>query len=81
MPAAVQPQKNPTVTVFLLILIAVGMEVAGQLLYKSGINHLPGMEGSPWTVVPILKFAWNAIQNWKVLAGVGVYCVQAGVWW
>ncbi|HWG37082.1 MAG TPA: EamA family transporter [Terriglobales bacterium] len=83
MPAAADapPQKNPTVTVFLLILIAVAMEVAGQLLYKAGVNQLPAMQGSPWTVLPVLGFAWNALQNWRVLAGIGVYCLQAGVWW
>jgi drug/metabolite transporter (DMT)-like permease len=64
-----------------MILIAVGMEVVGQLLYKSGINRMAGFEGSPFAVVPLLKFAWAALSNWRVLAGIGVYCLQAGVWW
>ncbi|HEY7839815.1 MAG TPA: EamA family transporter [Terriglobales bacterium] len=68
-------------TVFLMILIAVAMEVAGQLLYKSGINNMHGFQGSPFEVVPLIKFAGEALTNWRVLAGIGVYCVQAGVWW
>ncbi len=75
------PQKNPSVTVFLMILIAVAMEVAGQLLYKSGINRLPAMQGSPFDPVALAGFTWEALQNWRVLAGVGVYCAQAAVWW
>lgn len=74
--------RNPTVTVFLMILVAVGMEVVGQLLYKSGINRMAGAApGSVWDVGGILGFAWEALQNWRVLAGIGVYCAQAGVWW
>ncbi|HXR97406.1 MAG TPA: EamA family transporter [Terriglobales bacterium] len=73
--------SQPTVTVFLMILIAVGMEVVGQILYKSGINRMQGFEGSPFAVIPVLKFAMAALSNWRVLAGIGVYCLQAGVWW
>ncbi|MGH9415605.1 MAG: EamA family transporter [Terriglobales bacterium] len=68
-------------TVFLMILIAVAMEVVGQLLYKSGINRMQGFQGSPFDVLPVLEFAFNALRNWRVLAGVAVYAVQAGVWW
>ncbi|MGH9483193.1 MAG: EamA family transporter [Terriglobales bacterium] len=75
------PQNHPTVTVFLMILIAVAMEVAGQLLYKSGINRMHGFQGSPFELVPLLQFAWDALHNWRVLAGVVVYIAQAGVWW
>jgi drug/metabolite transporter (DMT)-like permease len=75
------PQKNPSVTVFSMILIAVAMEVAGQLLYKSGINRLPAMQGSPFDPATLAGFTWEALQNWRVLAGVGVYCAQAAVWW
>jgi len=64
-----------------MILIAVGMEVVGQILYKSGINRMQGFEGSPFAVIPVLKFAMAALSNWRVLAGIGVYCLQAGVWW
>lgn len=73
--------KNPTVTVFLMILIAVAMEVAGQLLYKSGINHLPPMQGSLFDLGALGPFVANALGNWRVLAGIGVYCAQAAVWW
>lgn len=73
--------KNPTVTVFLMILIAVAMEVVGQLLYKSGINRMHGFQGSPFDVLPVLRFTAEALTNWRVLAGIGVYCAQAGVWW
>lgn len=77
-----QPRPHePTVTVFLMILIAVGMEVVGQLLYKSGINRMQGFQGSPFDIVPLIKFAAEALTNWRVLAGIGVYCAQAGVWW
>jgi len=75
------PSKNPTVTVFLMILIAVAMEVVGQLLYKSGINRLPALQGSPFQLGALAQFTWNALQNWRVLAGIGVYCAQAAVWW
>ena len=75
------PSKNPTVTVFLMILIAVAMEVVGQLLYKSGINTLPALQGSPFQLGALAQFTWNALQNWRVLAGIGVYCAQAAVWW
>jgi drug/metabolite transporter (DMT)-like permease len=64
-----------------MILIAVAMEVAGQLLYKSGINRMPAFEGSPFQVGLIAQFAAQALTNWRVLAGIGVYCAQAGVWW
>lgn len=73
--------KNPTVTVFLMILVAVAMEVVGQLLYKSGINRMHGFEGSPFEVLPLVHFAVEALTNWRVLAGIGVYCAQAAVWW
>lgn len=75
----VQP-RAPTVTVFLMILVAVGMEVVGQLLYKSGINRMAGFPG-PFEVLPVVRFAAEALTNWRVLAGIGVYCAQAGVWW
>lgn len=78
---ASSPHQNPTVTVFLMILIAVGMEVVGQLLYKSGINRMHGFQGSPFDVLPLVKFAMDALGNWRVLAGIAVYCAQAGVWW
>ncbi|MGH9477225.1 MAG: EamA family transporter [Terriglobales bacterium] len=74
-------KKTPTVTVFLLILIAVGMEVAGQILYKSGINRMPGMTGSPFSSWALALFAWDALRSWRVLLGVGIYCAQAAVWW
>ena len=64
-----------------MILIAVGMEVAGQLLYKSGINRMHGFQGSPFDVWPLVQFAGRALANWRVLAGIGVYMLQAGVWW
>lgn len=72
---------QPTVTVFLMILIAVAMEVVGQLLYKSGINRMNGFHGSPFDVLPVVQFALDALANWRVLAGVAVYAAQAGVWW
>ncbi|MGH9468555.1 MAG: EamA family transporter [Terriglobales bacterium] len=74
-------RKTPTVTVFLLILIAVGLEVAGQLLYKSGINRMPGMTGSPFSSWALAIFAWEALRNWRVLLGIAIYCAQAAVWW
>ncbi len=73
--------QNPTVTVFLMILIAVAMEVVGQLLYKSGINRMNGLQGSLLDVGSVAQFALEALGNWRVLAGIGVYCAQAGVWW
>lgn len=74
-------KKTPTVTVYFLILIAVGLEVAGQILYKSGINRMPGMTGSPFDSWALAIFAWEALRNWRVLLGIGIYCAQAAVWW
>lgn len=68
-------------TVFILILIAVVMEVAGQVLYKSGINRMPGMSGSPFRSLALPRFAWDAVRNWRVLLGIAIYCAQAAVWW
>jgi len=74
--------NNPTVTVFVMILVAVGMEVVGQLLYKAGINSMTATAPDTlWDVGAIAGFAWGALQNWRVLAGIAVYCAQAGVWW
>ncbi|HXE32260.1 MAG TPA: EamA family transporter [Terriglobales bacterium] len=68
-------------TVFLMILVAVAMEVVGQLLYKSGINRMHGFQGSPFEILPLARFALDALRNWRVLLGIGVYCAQAAVWW
>lgn len=74
-------KKAPTLSVLLLILIAVGMDVAVQLLYKSGINHMPGLTGSPFGSWALATLAWNALHNWRVLLGIAVSCAQVGVWW
>ncbi|MGH9414859.1 MAG: EamA family transporter [Terriglobales bacterium] len=68
-------------TVFLLILIAIALEVAGQVFYKAGINQMPGMTGSPFRTWALPAFAWDALRNWRVLLGIGIYCAQAAVWW
>ena len=80
-PMEAADHRDPTVTVFLMILIAVGMEVAGQLLYKAGINQLHGIDGSPFRSWALVSFAWDALQNWRVLAGIAILCAQAAVWW
>lgn len=69
-------------TVLLLILLAVAMEVTGQLLYKSGIDQVShGASGTSVAVGPVLRLAWGGLTNLKVLAGLGVYSAQVVVWW
>ncbi|MGH9488147.1 MAG: EamA family transporter [Terriglobales bacterium] len=80
-PESTAKKKTLTVTVILLILIAVGLEAAGQILYKSGINRVPGMVGSPFSSWALVIFAWEALRDWRVLMGIGIYCAQAAVWW
>ena len=64
-----------------MILIAVCLEVAGQILYKAGLNQAPGLEGSPLHLANLMRFAWGAITNLRVLLGVGVYIAEVVVWW
>ncbi|MGH9477224.1 MAG: EamA family transporter [Terriglobales bacterium] len=74
-------RRAPTGAVLLLILIAAAMDVAGQVFYKSGINRMPGMTGSPFTSWALIHFAWNAVHNWRVLLGIAISCGQAAPWW
>lgn len=68
-------------TVFLLILVAVCLEVAGQLLYKSGLDRTAVVPGSLLEIPNLLAFAGHALTNWRVLAGLGVYCAEVLLWW
>jgi len=67
--------------VLLLILVAVGLEVAGQALYKAGLNQAPTTSGSLWTLAGLLGFFWNTITSWRVLLGLAIYILEVLVWW
>jgi len=67
--------------VLLLILVAVGLEVVGQSLYKSGLNHAPTTSGSLWSIAGLLGFFWNTLTSWRVLLGLTVYILEVLVWW
>lgn len=67
--------------VLLMILLAVAMEVAGQLLYKSGIDQVAHAGGTPVHLGPVLQLAWSAVSNLRVLAGLLIYAAQVIVWW
>lgn len=75
------PLRKTPVTVFLLILVAVCLEVAGQLLYKSGLDRTAVVPGSLLEIPNLLTFAGNALSNWRVLAGLGVYAGEVLLWW
>lgn len=68
-------------TVFLLISVAVCLEVAGQLLYKAGLNQAPALEGSPFHIFNLLRFVWGALTNLRVLMGLTVYVAEVMIWW
>src|SRR5579872_84685 len=75
---AVTPAENSTrrkinVTVLALILVAVCLEVAGQMLYKAGLDRAAPVPGSLLEIPNLLAFAGHALSNWRVLAGLGVY--------
>lgn len=67
--------------VLLMILVAVCLEVAGQILYKAGLNQAPGLEGNPLHLANLVRFAWGAVTNLRVLAGLGIYVAEVVVWW
>ncbi len=64
-----------------LILVAVFLEVAGQMLYKAGLDRTPPIHGSMWEIPNLLSFAGFALTNWLVLAGLGVYVAEVFLWW
>lgn len=83
---AVTPAENSTprginVTVFALILVAVCLEVAGQMLYKAGLDRATPVPGSLLEIPNLLAFAGHALSNWRVLAGLGVYAGEVLLWW
>lgn len=73
--------KLKRMAVLSLILVAVFLEVAGQTLYKAGIDRTPPIHGSMWEVSNLLAFAGYALSNWLVLAGLGVYVAEVFLWW
>ncbi|MGH9474166.1 MAG: EamA family transporter [Terriglobales bacterium] len=64
-----------------LILVAVCLEVVGQMLYKTGIDRTPVIHGSMWEVSNLLAFAGYALSNWLVLGGLAVYAAEVFLWW
>lgn len=73
--------REKAVTVFLMILVAVCLEVVGQLLYKAGLNHTATVPGSLLEIPNLLTFAGRALSNWRVLTGLGIYGGEVLLWW
>jgi drug/metabolite transporter (DMT)-like permease len=74
-------QRRKKLTVLLLIFAAVCLEVAGQILYKAGLNREPVVQGSLRYPANLLLFARQAITNWRVLLGLGVYVAEVLLYW
>jgi drug/metabolite transporter (DMT)-like permease len=64
-----------------LIFVAVCLEVAGQMLYKAGLDRAAPIHGPMWQIPNLLAFAGSALTNWLVLAGLGVYAAEVFLWW
>ncbi len=67
--------------IFLLILVAVLLEASAQLLYKAGVNQLPPPSAPLWHLPALWDFTWNALGNWRVLLGIGLYIPEVILWW
>lgn len=76
---AVKPHLQ--MNVLILILVAVALEVAGQSLYKAGLNQVPATASGLWTLAGLMGFFWNTITRWRVLLGLVVYILEVLVWW
>ncbi|MGH9414858.1 MAG: EamA family transporter [Terriglobales bacterium] len=78
---AAHEKKSPSLPVFLLIAVTIGMEAATQVLYKTGINRMHSLSGSPFHSWALAAFGWAALSNWRVVVGIAVSCAGVVAWW
>jgi len=68
-------------TVLMLIFVAVCLDVTGQTLYKSGLTQISTSNVSQLSATSAAQLIWDAVRNWRVVAGLIGYLAQAIVWW
>lgn len=72
-------KKKPMV--LLMILVAVMLEVTAQLLYKAGVNQIPPASAPLWHLPALWDFTSQAVTNWRLLLGIGIYVPEVFLWW